>query len=405
VKVEEVEIAVVGGGPAGLLSAISAAKRGSNVTLFDSKKEIGFYEHCAGLLSVDGLRSLGLGNLPPAIVQNKKIVGSFLISPSGKIIKLSKKGVTAVVVNRSLFNKHLETLATKENVKIYNSTRIVQIKRWNNYLLLKKGKNSEFGEVKAKIAILAEGRFPKLNQQIGLPSPKKSNVIFTTMYLMDNVKDIDSEFVELYQTPDYAPGFFAWIIPINDSVAKVGLGSQYTPTQKLLTKFIKTQPVAKEKLQNARILKRMSGAIPLTSFIKRTYTDNVMVVGDAAGQTKPTTGGGVILGGKAAQIAGHIASMAVHENNLNKRFLSRYEKLWKKEMKNNLIVMKLVRSYLNSLRKKEIERLFQIMSNERIINKVSKLGDIDNQKTIALKMLLEPTIIPFIIKTGLKWII
>ena len=79
----EDDLIVVGGGPAGLLSAISASKKGASVTLLESKDVIGHHEHCAGLLSIDGLKSLNLLNLPSNIIQNKDIRGSKIYSPKG----------------------------------------------------------------------------------------------------------------------------------------------------------------------------------------------------------------------------------------------------------------------------------------------------------------------------------
>ena len=221
---------------------------------------------------------------------------------------------------------------------------------------------------------------------------------------MSNVGGIDKKFVELYQTKEYAPGFFAWIIPINEEIAKVGLGSNSIPANKQLDYFIKKHPVAKGKLNKSEIMKKTSGAIPIGSYISRTYHDNVLVVGDAASQTKPTTGGGVILGGIAAQIAGDIAANAIINDNFSSKYLSRYAKLWKKEMKSNLSIMKHVRLYLNSLNNKEIEKLFTMINDPKLQPIFTEFGDVDDQKTIVFKLLLFYKLWPFLLKTGMKYL-
>ena len=399
------EIAIVGGGPAGLFAAISAAKNGSVTHLFESKSCIGKYEHCAGLLSVDGLNRLGLSDLPPELVQNCGIIGSRLFSPSGVNITVQKSSITAWVVDRSKFDQYLSKLAEEKGVVIHTNSKVTSVKRDNNRIKLTLGKKSPINNVTSPLLILAEGRFPHLNQQIGLPSPSYSKVVFTTQYIMSGIKNIDLKYVEVYQTPEFAPGFFAWIIPIGEDEAKVGLGSHSRPTGKYLQHFITKHPIAKHKLSSASIEKQMSGAIPVGSFIRKTYTDNVMVVGDAAGQTKPTTGGGVILGGLAAIKAGEMAAEALKTGNYSARFLSNYEKYWKKEMRSNLTIMKLVRQYLNSLNEKELERLFELLSTQKRKEKISKIGDVDNQKKIVFKLLLDLRFLPFVVKTGVKFLI
>lgn len=398
------DIAVVGGGPAGLFAAKSAAEHGSNVILFESKEKIGFHEHCAGLLSTEGLEKLDLSNLPPDVIQNNNIVGARIYSPSGNLITVSKNSTTAYVVDRVRFNQYISSLAIEEGVKIETSTNIQSIKRDSKGLELQTGKKTSSQRIHAKIAILAEGRFPKLNTQVNLPAPPRKKIIFASSYVMSNVKDIDSRFVELYQAQQLAPGFFAWIIPIDYENAKVGIGSQYSPSGKYLEKFILQHPIAKEKLKRAKIEKKTSGAIPLGSFTKRTYTDNVLVVGDAASQTKPTTGGGVILGGIASRFAGRVAADSIISNDQSAKFLSKYEKQWKKEMKTNLFVMKHVRQYLNTLTDKETEKLFFLINKPKINNIISLIGDVDDQKKVVFRLLLKYNLWPFFIKTGTKYL-
>ena len=155
-------------------------------------------------------------------------------------------------------------------------------------------------------------------------------------------------FVLLYQDQKFAPGFFSWIIPIDERTAKVGMASSKIPASEYLNSFIRKHPVAKSKLKTAQIQTKMSGAIPLGGTIKRSYTDNILVVGDAAGQTKPTTGGGVIFGGIAATIAGKIAHKALKLDDYSKKNLREYSILWQQELRSNLFIMKRVRKYLDA---------------------------------------------------------
>ncbi|MHA2357345.1 MAG: NAD(P)/FAD-dependent oxidoreductase [Candidatus Heimdallarchaeaceae archaeon] len=402
---EASDITVVGGGSAGLLAALSAKENGSDVLVLESKDTIGHHEHCAGLLSIEGLKKLNLTSLPSDIIQNNKIIGTRLYSPSGALVTVSKNTETAYVVDRVMFNQHLGFLAEERGVNIQTSSKAIGLIRDEKSIQIKLGKKSSHKRISSKIAILAEGRFPNLNKEVGLPFPSRDKTIHASMYYMSNIKDIDSKYVELYQAKEFAPGFFSWIIPINEDTAKVGIGSNFSPSGKYLDKFIKTHPVAKEKLSKAKVEKRTSGAIPLGSSIRKTHADNVLVVGDAAGQTKPTTGGGVILGGIAARIAGRIASRAIEENNTSANFLSQYTKLWKKEMSKNLFVMKHVRYYLNSLKERDIERLFHLIDTPKMNALFTSVGDVDNQKDLVFKVLLNNKFWPFILRTGFLYLI
>ena len=401
----ETDIVVIGGGPSGLIAARTAAEKGKDVVLYESKDQIGVHEHCAGLLSIDGLEQLQLSHLPPEVVQNAQVKGTIIFSPSGQTLFVSKKEPTALVVNRARFNQFLFQEALDKGVSVETSSRIMAIHRENNSIVLKMGKKAPSQGVKCNITILAEGRFPRLNKQVNLPVPSRKSIVFSSMYVMKNLRDIDPEFVEVYQDQKYAPGFFAWIIPLNDRIAKVGLASNTVPSSDFLNSFIKNHPIAKKKLENAVIDKRMSGAIPLGSYIRKTYADNVLVIGDAAGQTKPTTGGGVIFGGIAAQIAGKVASDAVTAEKYTSQYLSEYQKLWKKELKQNLKVMKLIRSYINSLSTKDLDRLFILLNKPRIRNKISESGDIDNQRTIVFNLLMNLNLWPILLSTGLKFLL
>ena len=400
----EDDLIVVGGGPAGLLSAISASKKGVRVTLLESKNVIGHHEHCAGLLSIDGLKSLDLINLPSNIIQNKDIRGSKIYSPKGELIVVQKNEPIAWVVDRAGFDSHLSSQAIELGVNIHTSSRVLDIKRTNNHLKYVLGKKSTTQKIKSKMVILAEGRFPALNKKFNLSSPLRNNIVYASQFIMSGVKDIDREFVELYQSNSLAPGFFAWIIPIDDKRAKVGLGVTNPPASKMLETLINKHPIIKNKLSSAKIEKRMSGAIPIGSYIKRTYTDNVLVVGDAAGQTKPTTGGGVIFGGKAAKIAGDVSSQAIKNEDFSSKFLSEYEKRWRKEFRKNLNVMKLVRNYLNSLEDEHIEKLFNLLNKPKIKEKISRFGDVDNQAKIVFRLILHLKLWPFLLGSGMRFL-
>jgi digeranylgeranylglycerophospholipid reductase len=121
--------------------------------------------------------------------------------------------------------------------------------------------------------------------------------------------------------------------------------------------------------------------------IEKTYSDNLLVVGDAAGHVKPTTGGGVILGGICASISGHVAAEAVDKNNFKETFLKKYEVLWKKRLGKEFQMTRLARKILNRLSDKAIDKLFKIIIEENLQHELSIGGDMDFQRNVILKLL------------------
>ncbi|MHA1686572.1 MAG: NAD(P)/FAD-dependent oxidoreductase [Candidatus Heimdallarchaeaceae archaeon] len=397
------ELLIVGGGPAGLLSAISSAKKRIEVKLFESKNAIGEHEHCAGLLSIEGLKKIGLSRLPDEVIQNRKVRGALIYSESGEELCVAKQSSHAYVVNRSNFDRHLATLAEDKGVRIVLDSRIKYVRRTENSILLQLGKKQNHEQISGKVVILAEGRYPHLNSQIKLPTPSRNKIVFASQHIVEGVNDLNEEYVELYLTQKYAPGFFAWVIPMDENRAKIGLAAQTQQVSHLLRAFYKKHPLITHRLKSAHIIKKMSGAIPLGSFIKRTYTYRALVVGDAAGQTKPTTGGGVIFGGIAAQIAGDIAAEAILKDNFSLRLFAQYEKKWKKEFKRELQKMYFIRQYLNSLDDEEINKLIRLLRDPKIQKKFQLKGDVDAQSRIVISLLSSPKLWPFIVRTGIKY--
>jgi len=118
----------------------------------------------------------------------------------------------------------------------------------------------------------------------------------------------------------------------------------------------------------------------------------MLVVGDAAGHAKPTTGGGVIFGGICAEIAGRVAAEAVSRGIFNEEFLSLYERLWRKDLDKEFRNMLLARKILNRLPDKLIDRLFEVVIKEDLQQFLSREGSMDFQSGIISDLLRQKRI-------------
>jgi len=123
----------------------------------------------------------------------------------------------------------------------------------------------------------------------------------------------------------------------------------------------------------------LGGRIPIAGPIKKTYMDNFLVVGDAAGQIKPTTGGGVVVGGLCAQLAGRTAAKSIQVGQHGAKLLGEYQRRWKSLLGNEFLAMKWFRSFFNALEDQDIDKLVQKISARPIVSLIEEVADMDLQ--------------------------
>jgi len=360
------DVVVIGAGPAGLIAAREAAKRGAKVTVLEEHKEIGIPCHCAGLLSVKGLADIEVP-LSTGFVQNK-IKGARFHSPSGLSFTVKRKEAVACVIDRSKFDKFLAQQTTRAGSEIKLKSKAQQINRHNKGVMVE----GTWGSINASVIIDAEGVGSRLVKAMGL-TPLKSECLLPALQFDLVDVSVDSKYAEIYVGRKIAPGFFAWVIPLADNSARVGLACKGANTRKRLEGFVKSR-FSKFDCVSVR-----PGCIVTCGPIPKTFDDNFLVVGDAAGHVKPTTGGGVILGGISASIAGEVAAKAVKRGLSTSTFLGEYERLWKKGLGREFKVTRFAREVMNRLSDKTVDKIFRIVVDKNFQNEFSIKGDMDFQ--------------------------
>lgn len=251
-------------------------------------------------------------------------------------------------------------------------------------LKVSQGKKSLF---EAKVIIDAEGIRGKFTREAGLTPPSKS-VIPGVQFEVNNV-EVNPDQVEMFFGNKVAPGFFAWIIPTGENTARIGVGANQQ-AMRYLKEFIKNHPIASKRLSNAVTVKKFGGRIVLSGPIPKTYTNGFLVVGDAAGQVKPTTGGGVIMGGLCAQIAGNVAAEAVIEGRVDSRRLGTYQKEWKNLLGKEFYYMRLARRILNRISDKNLDKLFETIIKNELTKVIEEVGDMDFESGVIRKLIVKP---------------
>jgi len=326
-------------------------------------------------LSLKGLRDIGVSNLDP-FVQNM-VRGARFFSPSGLSFTVERDEAIACVVDRSLFDKSLARQATEAGARIKMNLKVRGLERVRGGVVV----TGEQESARAKIVIDAEGASSRIVKSAGLKSLDPACILPGLQSDLGGV-DIDPDFVEIYVARRVAPRFFAWVIPLSEDSVRVGLACKGPAPKGKLDRFIEGRFGHENDLERIAV---RSGRVVTCGPIQKTFDDSLLVVGDAAGQVKPITGGGVILGGICASIAGEVAAEAVEEEDFSGAFLGRYESFWKEKLGQEFRMTLLARRTLNNLSDKAIDKVFKVIIKQDLPSLLSEEGDIDFQTGVLRK--------------------
>jgi len=364
------QVIVVGAGPSGLIAAREAAKRGADVLVLEEHAQIGLPVECAGLLSLRGLRAIGVYGARERFVLNELRAATFY-SPSGLELRVEAPKPIACVVDRHELDVLLAEQAIDAGAEIELGRLVKKIFVRPGYTELK----GDWGSVRGELAIVAEGFRSRLVRQLGLRGLDWRKILPASQVEVP-APDVDEEGVEVHLGHGIAPGFFAWVIPLGDGRARVGLACERADPRAMLKAFLK------RRLGLRGVETSYSGSVLKCGPISKTYTERALVVGDAAGQTKPTTGGGVVLGGLCASIAGEVAAKAVEAGDFSELFLSSYERRWKSLLGAEFSVMKRLRGFLDAMPDKALDMAFWLAKQLRLAERIPEIADMDFQSSL-----------------------
>ncbi|MDD2666000.1 MAG: NAD(P)/FAD-dependent oxidoreductase [Methanocellales archaeon] len=368
------DVVVVGAGPAGSLAAKYSAMSGAETLLIEEHPAIGHPVSCAGLISVKALDEceIGLGKWI-----NNEIRGAFICSPDGQEIQIEGGEVKAYAIDRKMFDQELAKRAAKAGADVLIPAKATGLRKGEN--ILEVTSQGELLEISAKIIIGADGVKSDIAKWSDLGKVKK---ILPGIQILGLYDANDPSFVEIF-TGSVAPGFFAWAIPIEDT-ARIGLCTS-RPFQHL-TSMLKYHKVVSKRYKGS-YLDLMMGAIPLGP-LERTISKGIMIVGDAAGQVKPVSGGGIYTGAICAKIAGEVAAKVIKEGNTSAERLTEYENRWRAAIGRELNVGMKINEVLGRLSDSDINELIGMINDPKILNIISKYGDMDYPSAVVKKLIL-----------------
>ncbi|HMA65456.1 MAG: NAD(P)/FAD-dependent oxidoreductase [Fibrobacterota bacterium] len=317
------DIAVVGGGPAGSMSALNACREGVSVCLIERKTEFGIPVRCGEGIGKKGL----LRYVEPRQEWIKATVKrSMMVSPSGIKVQLGNVE-ESFILDREKMDADLVRMAEKAGTKIFSGTTVLSVKQNadKTYTLLTTGVT-----ITARIVIIADGVESKIARCLGWNTKLDLKDLETAAFARVVSPFIEKESCVFYTGSVVAPGGYAWVFPRGNGEANVGLaisGDHSNPglARKLLDKFIEKEFPA------ARAYNYHCGGVPVAKWLKPLSKNGVMIVGDAAHQVNALSGGGISFSLFAGKLAGSVASKAINNGTVDYVALDEYERTWKKK--------------------------------------------------------------------------
>ena len=321
------DIVVVGAGPAGSTAARVAAQYGAKVLLLEKDREIGIPVRCGEAVGEKGLKQV---LEPKAEWIANKIDAVRLVAPDGTFVKVHHEEI-GFILDRKRFDYDLAMMAAYQGVKIVTKAYVYGLAKEDNSIAgVKVNHLGSQYQIRSKIVIGADGVESRVGRWAGIKTHLRLKDIETCVQMTVSNISIERSYCDFYFSEKIAPGGYLWVFPKNEHLANIGLGisgehAAHKSPLEYLKEFID------QKFPAAATLTTVAGGVPCSPFMEHLVTDGVMLIGDAAHQANPITGGGIVQSIIASEIAGKVAASAIKENDTSKKRLAEYEKEWEKE--------------------------------------------------------------------------
>lgn len=357
-KEERFDVVVVGAGPAGSVTARKAAEQGLDVLLIERDQVIGVPVRCGEGVS---------NRIKQFVTIDKRWIcveakGANIYSPDSTRVVMAGEKMDEVgyVLDRPLFDRFLASNAARAGAEIRIKTEAYGIIKENGYV---KGVNircaseNENKRVYADVVVGADGveslvgRLADINTRL-----RPSDMCVCAEFLMCDI-EINKEYSEFFLGSEVAPKGYAWIFPKGDDYANVGVGISGDVSGEGHHAIDYLKVFAKNKFPTGKIIAEMCGAVPVCGPISESVADGIVLVGDAAWQVNPLTGGGILYAMRAAEIAGGVVVKAVQENDLSKKRLSEYDRKWRSEFGERLEIGLKAKEFFFNLSDKDLNAL------------------------------------------------
>ena len=373
------DIIVVGAGPIGSTYAYKMSKEGYDVALFDMKNRIGQPLQCAGLVSTN---ICDTNDLPEHVINNK-LKGANLYSPEGTMIRVGRDKTVAYVLDRVMYDKYLFERAVDAGVTPYLGERVLDVDLENTSIKTVERKYS------SRLIAVAAGPSSQTSKKM---NPDLREESFIGLQYTVKTENQDLDYLNLRIKEEILPGFI-WEIPTSPFTKRVGLftDGSYLEAEKLLKSQLKPAD---------EIIEKHNGLIPKFNPAKKIVKNNTILIGDSAGQIKPTTGGGLISGFNCVEIAYQNSIKMLNEN--NNRYLLNYEKEYHNRYDSEFKAQKNVQSIIEDMTGDDFNYMFKQLKEYDVDKIISEYGDMDNQTPLLKELVKMGVIFKLVPKIGVR---
>ncbi|MDK2895442.1 MAG: hypothetical protein PWQ98_1569 [Moorella sp. (in: firmicutes)] len=369
------DVAVVGAGPAGCSAARLIAAAGYRVIILEEHNQIGEPLQCSGLISP---RTLELADYQGEL--RHALHGFNLHSPAGHTLGFQTNKTYAVAVDRVALDRQLADAARAAGAELITGARVGRLQYADDGIIL----HAAGTAVKARLVIAADGARSSFARRLGL-RPREIIPLAAAEIELGPGSRAREDVIELFLGQDLAPGWFGWLFPAGKGRARigVGVGLKGPSPRRCLDMLLKRYP---EYFSKAKILRYTSGCVPIGP-PPRFYGERVMLLGDAAAQVKPISGGGLYLGLHAARHCARTAIQALEQKDFSAAVLAGYQEAWEKEFGAALRSDLVLRELFLSLNDTKADYLTRFFDNSFWRQFIARYADIDYPSVLVKKIL------------------
>jgi digeranylgeranylglycerophospholipid reductase len=384
------DVVVIGGGPAGSMTARLLAKRGYDVLLLEEHEVIGTPTHCTGLMGAEAFDEF---DLPRNTILGEAGSARFW-GAAGQSVAIHSDQMRAVVIDRAQFDLQLATSASHAGVELRRGCRAetVTVHPDDVRIVTNRGES-----LVARACVLACGARYRFHRALGLGLP---DMFLQSAQLETPFPTIPEIQVRLGR--EVAPDGFAWLVPVTRegrSHARIGLMSATRSRERFaafLTRSCERAGVDRTDLPAPRLKMLPLGPVP------RTFADRVIAVGDAAGLVKPTTGGGIHYGLLSGSLAAEVLDEALRRDRLKASFLGRYERLWRQRLGQEIRVGLAFRRIAARLSDDSIDEIIELARVNGVIPLLQEHAQFNWHRKAAVALLGHPSFRRIVFKS-LGW--
>lgn len=420
---------VVGGGPTGSNAARLLAKAGWRVLLLEEHPHVGLPVQCAGLVTP---RTFDHTPFPIGDLWQNDLTGARVVAPDGTAIEFDARTPHAQAMDRARFDQRMAEHAQRAGVELWTAAKAVGAERDAAGVTVRvqleaaKGLGAGRGgpegalgppssasrppdgevSVRCRLLVGADGIRSMVARWFGFPPVGEVVSCYEAELCGVHLPNDKPGIIPMFAGQAQAPGFFSWIIPVGTDAAgrpRARAGLAVAPgmnvhSAKAHYERMFTDAHSAPYLEGANSSYLIVGGIPL-GLRDRLVDDRVMLVGDAAGMAKPTSGGGIYYGLVASEMLVQVAQRGLRSDRLGRGDLAAYERRVRRVIGRELRKGWRLRALYKRFSDADFNRLARLLDTPAARNAIERHGDIDFPSRLVLPLLrAQPRLVPFFLR-------